>query len=154
MIQNFSEKRVWEVFKTKSNIFTVLKINGPFCSIKKRGKNWFPIEFSKCDLDGGDIFSHWKKTLKKSNTLECAQDLVVTWVKLDCVNALLSPGPSLKLKKYYYPIVKKSAQQRITVLGLGQCPWWQGAREEAGTGILSSNSHLICARQKQISIKR
>ena len=36
--------------------------------------------------------------LKKPNTWECAQILVVTWVKLDYIEALLSPDPTLALK--------------------------------------------------------
>ena len=60
--------------------------------LKKR-KNGFSILFSKCDLAGWDTFFHRNFFLKKPNTSECAQVLVVTWVKLDCVEALLSPDP-------------------------------------------------------------
>ena len=45
-------------------------------------------------MAGGDTFFHQKIFLKKPNTSECAQVLVVTWVKLDCVEALLSPPPT------------------------------------------------------------
>ena len=47
---------------------------------------------------GGDTFFHQIFFLKKPNTSECGQVLVVMWVKLDCVKALLSPDPTLIYK--------------------------------------------------------
>ena len=64
----------------------------------KKSKIGFPIVFSKSVLDGGDIFFNQKKILKKLNTSECAKVLVVMWVKLYCVEALLSPGPNNLMK--------------------------------------------------------
>ena len=55
----------------------------------------FPLFFQNVIWPGGHLFSS-KKMLKKPNTWECAQVLVVTWVKLDCVKALLSPDPTSK----------------------------------------------------------
>ena len=43
----------------------------------------------------GPCFIKKEKFLKKPNTWECAQVLVVTWVTLDCVEALLSPDPTI-----------------------------------------------------------
>ena len=44
-------------------------------------------------LDGGTSLFLPKNVSKKPKTLEYAQVLVVTWVKLDCAKALLSPPP-------------------------------------------------------------
>ena len=62
-------------------------------NLKKR-KNGFSIVFSKYDLAGRDKFFHQILFLKNPNTSECGQVLVVSWVKLDCVKALLSPDPN------------------------------------------------------------
>ena len=61
-------------------------------------KNGFPIVFSKSDLAGGGLFLSRKKILKKPNFLECAQVLLVTWVKLNSINTHLSTPPSTGLK--------------------------------------------------------
>ena len=60
----------------------------------------FPIVFSKCDLAGGDKFFHQIFFLRKPNTSECAQVLVVTRVKVDCVEALLSPDPTWSFENH------------------------------------------------------
>ena len=57
-------------------------------------KNGFPIVFSKSDLAGGGLFLSRKFFLKKPNFPECAQVLLVTWVKLNSINAHLSPPPT------------------------------------------------------------
>ena len=54
----------------------------------------FPLYFQKVFWTGGTSFFIEIFFLKKPNTSECAQVLVVMWVKLDCVEALLSPGPT------------------------------------------------------------
>ena len=57
-------------------------------------KNGLPIVFSKCDLTrGGGLILSLIFGLKKPNLLECAKVLVVTWMKLDSINAHLSPHP-------------------------------------------------------------
>ena len=61
---------------------------------------------------------------------------------------------TLKLKEYYELMVKKSPQQRNRVLDVGQSAWRQVDCREAGTGILSSKSHLICTLGKKVSDKR
>ena len=66
-------------------------------------KIWFPIVFSKSDLDrGGGTYSvKKKKILKKSNTPEYAQVLVVTCPKLNFVAALYPPSPLIKVQILY-----------------------------------------------------
>ena len=68
-----------------------------------------PLYF-KMWFDRGDIFFHPKIILKKLNTWEHAQVLVVTWVNLDCVKALLSSDPSIDtqtlVEKYNMPNIK------------------------------------------------
>ena len=53
----------------------------------------FPLYFQNLIWPGGTSFFIKNLFLKKPNTWECSQVLVVTWVKLDCVEALLSPDP-------------------------------------------------------------
>ena len=57
-------------------------------------KNGFPIVFSKSDLGGGGHIFRRNFFLKKPNTPEYAQVLVVTCPKLNSVTALLSPHPT------------------------------------------------------------
>ena len=91
-------------------------------SIKKKWKNGFSIVFSKCDLARGDTFFHQKFFLKKPNTSECVQVLVVTWVKLDCVEALLSPPPldnaaliySYAFSLHWDPIIRGGGDNRAS----------------------------------------
>jgi hypothetical protein len=61
-------------------------------SLKKKSS----IAFSKKGIwvGGGGQFVHQKYCLKKPNTPEYAQDLVITWAKLNSVTALLSPRPN------------------------------------------------------------
>ena len=53
----------------------------------------FPLYFQKVIWPGGDCFYYQKKILKKPNTSEYAQVLVVTWAKLNSVTALLPHSP-------------------------------------------------------------
>ena len=57
----------------------------------------FPLYLQNVIWPGGFIFFINFFFLKKPNTLEFAQVLVVTWVRLDCVEALLSPDPKLAM---------------------------------------------------------
>ena len=51
----------------------------------------FPLYFEKVIWVGGDIFFAKNFCLKKPNTPEYAEVLVITWAKLNSVTALLSP---------------------------------------------------------------
>ena len=78
---------------------------GPFHPKKWRSKNGFPIVFSESDLGGGGQFFRQHFFLKKPNTPEYAQVLVVTWAKPNSVTALLSPHPTseqFSFKKYNF----------------------------------------------------
>ena len=66
--------------------------------------------FSEKYLDGEAIFLHHNFFFKKPNFLECGQVLVVTWVKLDCFEDLLLPGPGISLKS----TGKQGFQERTT----------------------------------------
>ena len=54
----------------------------------------FPLYFEKVIWVGGGLFFGRIFFLKKPNTPEYAQVLVVTWAKLNSVTALLSPRPT------------------------------------------------------------
>ena len=65
-------------------------------------KNEFPIIFSKSDLTGvGQLMYQFFLLLKKPNLPERAQVLLVTWVKLNSVNAGLSPLPCYKRDNHF-----------------------------------------------------
>ena len=85
---------------------------GAFRSVfKKSQKMNFPLYFEKVIWVGWDIFFCRNVLLKKPNTSEYAQVLVVTWVKLDSVNALLSShlGPCVFKTTYHQPNHKQMA---------------------------------------------
>ena len=56
----------------------------------------FPLLFEKSNLGGGKLFLT-NFFLKKPNTPEYAQVLVVMWAKLNSVTVLLSTPPPLKI---------------------------------------------------------
>ena len=58
----------------------------------------FLLYFQKVIFFGGDNFFTKKFFLKKSNTPEYTQVLVVTWAKLNSVTTLLSPRPNISRK--------------------------------------------------------
>ena len=60
----------------------------------KNGKIYFPLYFQNVIWPGGDIFFHRNSFLKKPNT----------WVKLDCVEAPLSPNPIITLSSFFLQI--------------------------------------------------
>ena len=77
--------------ETRRSIFLLqknVKYFGQHCSFFT---NRYFIVFSKSDLTRGGSRNLF---LKKPNDLECDLVLVVTWVKLNSNNALLSPPPS------------------------------------------------------------
>ena len=76
----------------------------------------FPLYFQNVIWPGGDTFFHQNFFLKKPNTSECAQVLVVTWVKLDCVEALLSPPPMCRQRS-----VSKNLDEDNQKISNNQC---------------------------------
>ena len=96
-------------------------------------KNGFPIVFSKSDLGGGKQFFRRNFFLKKPNTPEYAQVLVVTCPRLNSVTALLSPPPNIGLYSIslflFTPLPKKQLEEniykRVTAAGCIQInsPW-------------------------------
>ena len=77
---------------TQLRVFAYFLVVGAFCLKNCVPKNGFPVVFSRSGLGGGTIVLqiHF---LKRPNTPEYDQDLVVTWAKPNSVTALLSPRP-------------------------------------------------------------
>ena len=94
-VHTFYKCKPWGPFGKRLHIFwhPFLTVTHCISLVADPGENWQPI------IGGGDTFFHQKKFLKKPNTSECAQVLVVTLVKLDCVEALLSPPPTAIMMK-------------------------------------------------------
>ena len=84
MVQN----QFWKRFSNKVLYNYYSKKNLGFRSVFKKIKKWIFACIFKMWFAGGLLF-HPKKNLKKPNTWECAQVLVVTRMKIDCVEALL-----------------------------------------------------------------
>ena len=59
----------------------------------------FPLYFQNVSWPGGHLFSS-NKNSEKAKHLRMYPILVVTYVKLDCVKALLSPDSNYRFKSY------------------------------------------------------